>query len=317
MAGICIWLTGLPSSGKTTLAKALALNLSIENIKHDVIDGDEIRALYSIPRGFSKEDRIENGKTVSYLVSKIVKHNGVAIVSLISPYRVMREHARTLVEAEGGTFIEVFVDAPIGDCIERDVKGLYKKALNGEIKNFTGVDDPYEVPTNPDIHLRTTQLTVHQCMLVILAYLGSSGIYPIVSVPRALFIGRWQPFHNGHDYIIRQKLDEGKPVLIAVRDTPIDEGNPFTVEERVAMIRATYEGENVQVISIPDIESVNIGRNVGYAVNEYKVPENIAGISATEVRKAMKEGDFDKIEKTVPRGVFEYLNKKVENEQAR
>jgi len=130
------------------------------------------------------------------------------------------------------------------------------------------------------------------------------------SKPRALFIGRWQPFHNGHDYIIRQKLDEGKPVLIAVRDTPIDEANPFSVKERMDMIRAAYVGEDVQVISIPDIESVNIGRNVGYAVNEYKVPEDIKGISATQIRKALEVKDFVTISGLVPSGITEYLKRK-------
>jgi adenylyl-sulfate kinase len=310
MAGTCIWLTGLPSSGKTTIANALAERFALENIKHDVLDGDVLRSMYTKSLGFSKEDRIDNGKTVSFLVSKIVKHEGVAIVSLISPYKQMRDHARSLVEAEGGTFIEVFVDAPVDTCIERDVKGLYKKALSGEIKNFTGVDDPYEVPENPDIHLKTNQSNVTECVSTVFAFACYAGKFPLSSKPRALFIGRWQPFHNGHDYIIRQKLDEGKPVLIAVRDTPIDEANPFSVKERMDMIRAAYVGEDVQVISIPDIESVNIGRNVGYAVNEYKVPEDIKGISATQIRKALEVKDFVTISGLVPSGITEYLKRK-------
>jgi len=311
MAGICIWLTGLPSSGKTTLAKEICAELKAQKIKHDMLDGDELRALYTKALGFSKEDRIENAKTVSYLVSKIVKHDGIAVVSLISPYQVTREHARKFVEAEGGTFVEVFADAPVEECIKRDVKGLYKKALNGEIKNFTGVDDPYEPPTNPDIHLKTNELSIHQCMLVILGHLASLGRFPVEdnSAPRALFIGRWQPFHNGHDYIIRQKLDEGKPVLIAVRDTPIDEKNPFTVQQRMDMIRLAYAGDDVRVICIPDIESVNIGRGVGYDVNEYKVPEDIEGISATQIRQALAGSDWEKIDRTVPKGVSLYLKK--------
>lgn len=309
MSGCCIWLTGLPSSGKTTIAQKLCDYLENECIKHDFFDGDMLRSMYTKTLGFSKEDRIENGKAVSFLTSKIVKHDGVAIVSLISPYIIMREYARKAVEAEGGIFIEVFVDAPVEECIKRDVKGLYKKALAGEISNFTGVNDPYEPPTNPDIHLKTDSLSIDQCVNEITLHLASLNVFPLFSSPRALFIGRWQPFHNGHDYIIRQKLDEGIPVLIAVRDTPIDEGNPFTVKERLDMIRANYVGEDVQVISIPDIESVNIGRNVGYAVNEYKVPENIAGISATGIRKAMSQQDFETIKANVPKGTAEYLVK--------
>lgn len=307
MAGTCIWLTGLPSSGKTTIANALAERFALENIKHDVLDGDVLRSMYTKSLGFSKEDRIENGKTVSFLVSKIVKYEGIAIVSLISPYKQMRDHARSLVEAEGGTFIEVFVDAPVETCIERDVKGLYKKALNGEIKNFTGVDDPYEVPENPDVHLRTNESSISECVSSIFAHVCYAGSFPLISKPRALFIGRWQPFHNGHDYIIRKKLEEGIPVLIAVRDTPLDESNPFSVKERMDMIRAAYVGEDVQVISIPDIESVNIGRNVGYAVNEYQVPEDIKGISATQIRKLLLDKNFPEMSKLVPEGVVKYL----------
>jgi len=309
MSGCCIWLTGLPSSGKTTIAQEICQYLEDEGIKHDLLDGDLLRAMYTKSLGFSKEDRIENGKTVSFLASKIVKHGGIAVVSLISPYAVMREHARKAVEAEGCTFVEVFVDAPVEECIKRDVKGLYKKALAGEISNFTGINDPYEPPTNPDIHLKTDSLTLDQCVNEIILHITSLNIFPLFSSPRALFIGRWQPFHNGHDFIIRQKLDEGIPVLIAVRDTPIDEKNPFTVKERVDMIRATYVGEDVQVIPIPDIESVNIGRNVGYAVNEYKVPENIAGISATDIREKVQNRDYS-WEKFVPPAIAKYIKQK-------
>lgn len=307
MSGICIWLTGLPCSGKTTIANKISELLSEENIKHDVLDGDVLRSMYTKSLGFTKEDRVENGKTVSFIVSKIVKHGGVAVVSLISPYSVMREHARQFVEKEGGKFIEVFVDAPIEDCIKRDVKGLYKKAINGEIKNFTGIDDPYEAPENPDIHLKTNFTSIDDCVESVMSHLTFLGFFPITSQPRALFIGRWQPFHNGHDYIIRKKLKEGIPVLIAVRDTEFDENNPFTVQQRIEMIRASYVGEDVQVISIPDIESVNIGRNVGYKVNEYEVPEDIKGISATEIRKLLLDKDFSKMSKLVPDGVVRCL----------
>mgnify|MGYP006053461603 CR=1 FL=1 len=311
MTGLCIWFTGLPSSGKTTISQKLSDLLNEEGIKHDLLDGDVLRAMYTRQLGFTKEDRIDNGKTVSFLASRIVKHNGVAVVSLVSPYAEMREHARKSVEAEGFAFIEVFVDAPVEECIKRDVKGLYKKAINGEIQNFTGINDPYEKPTNPDIHLKTSEQSIEECLRTIVLYLASEGLFPVSPVQRALYIGRWQPYHNGHDFIIRKKLAEGVPVLIAVRDTPIDEGNPFTVAERIAMIRANYIGEDVQVISIPDIESVNIGRNVGYAVNEYEVPADIKGISATQIRKLMAEKNFEQIRDFVPNGTFESLKGKV------
>ena len=124
----------------------------------------------------------------------------------------------------------------------------------------------------------------------------------------ALFIGRWQPFHNGHDYIIRQKLNEGVPVLIACRDTPISESDPYPLEDRIEMIQKRFRGEDVEVIGIPDIESVNIGRKVGYGVNRFDVPEDIAGISATEIRRRMEQND-DSWEGFVPEEIASYLKR--------
>jgi len=107
---------------------------------------------------------------------------------------------------------------------------------------------------------------------------------------RAMFIGRWQPFHNGHKWLINQKLSEGKPILIAVRDIPPDEKNPFTTEQTVEMVREVYSNQDVEVISIPDVESVNWGRGVGYELNEHVPPQNIGFISATGIRNNIKDG---------------------------
>ena len=107
---------------------------------------------------------------------------------------------------------------------------------------------------------------------------------------RAMFIGRWQPFHNGHKWLINQKLSEGKPILIAVRDIPPDEKNPFTTEQTVEMVREVYSNQDVEVISIPDVESVNWGRGVGYELNEHVPPQNIGFISATGIRSNIKDG---------------------------
>tara|TARA_R110002110_G_scaffold252238_1_gene468116 strand:+ start:360 stop:767 length:408 start_codon:yes stop_codon:yes gene_type:complete len=108
---------------------------------------------------------------------------------------------------------------------------------------------------------------------------------------RAMFIGRWQPFHNGHKWLINQKLKTGPPVLIAVRDIPPDDKNPFTTEQTVKMLIAAYEGEDVKVISIPDIESVNYGRGVGYEINEHVPPKDLGFISATSIRERIKNKD--------------------------
>ena len=108
---------------------------------------------------------------------------------------------------------------------------------------------------------------------------------------RAMFIGRWQPFHNGHKWLINQKLSEGTPILIAVRDIPPDEKNPFTTEQTVEMIQKVYSEQDVEVVCIPDIESVNYGRGVGYGINEHVPPENIGFISATGIRNNIKENN--------------------------
>lgn len=108
---------------------------------------------------------------------------------------------------------------------------------------------------------------------------------------KAMFIGRWQPFHNGHKWLINQKLSEGKPILIAVRDIPPDEKNPFTTEQTVEMIQKVYSEQDVEVVCIPDIESVNWGRGVGYGLNEHVPPQNIGFISATGIRNNIKENN--------------------------
>ena len=108
---------------------------------------------------------------------------------------------------------------------------------------------------------------------------------------RAMFIGRWQPFHNGHKWLMSQKLDEGLPILICVRDIPPDEKNPFTTEQTVKMLEKAYEDHDVIVMAIPDIDSVNYGRGVGYGIIEHVPPEDVGFISATDIRNKIKEGD--------------------------
>ncbi|MGQ4912572.1 MAG: adenylyl-sulfate kinase [Candidatus Thorarchaeota archaeon] len=148
--GFCIWLTGLSGSGKTTIAQELIRRFKGKRYI-EAMDGDEIRKGLSRDLGFSKEDRNEHNRRVIFC-SKLLARNGViVVVALISPYRETRAFAKK----EIPNTIEVFVKAPIEVCIERDPKGLYKKALAGEIKNFTGIDDPYEEPPEPDITVET------------------------------------------------------------------------------------------------------------------------------------------------------------------
>ena len=125
---------------------------------------------------------------------------------------------------------------------------------------------------------------------------------------KAMFIGRWQPLHKGHEWLIREKLGKGIPVLIAVRDIPPDDKNPYTTDETVDMLNAAFAGEDVSVIVIPDIESVNYGRGVGYEINEFQPPADIKRISATDIRSKIKSGD-DSWKEFVNKNVAEWLEK--------
>lgn len=127
---------------------------------------------------------------------------------------------------------------------------------------------------------------------------------------RAMFIGRWQPFHDGHKWLINQKLSEGKAILIAVRDIPPDEKNPFTTEQTIKMVKEVYRNDDVEVIAIPDIESVNYGRGVGYEINEHVPPQNVGFISATGIRNSIKEGNNswkEIVDPSIQDMVIEYL----------
>lgn len=169
--GFCIWLTGLSGSGKTTIAQELVKEL--ENSRYiEVMDGDEIRQGLSRDLGFSKDDRNEHNRRVIF-VSKLLARSGViVIVALISPYRDTRAYAKEQIK---NTF-EVFVKAPLDVCIERDPKGLYKKALAGEIKQFTGIDDPYEEPLEADIIVETDKEDVKESVNKILSVIRDSGL---------------------------------------------------------------------------------------------------------------------------------------------
>ena len=158
--GCAIWLTGLPASGKTTIAQALAKYLVGQGYAVETLDGDEIRLGMSADLGFSAEDRQQHNRRVVF-VSKLLVRNGIIVlIPLISPYRETRDFAR----AELQRFVEVYVKCPVEECIRRDPKGLYAKALRGEIKDFTGLDAPYEAPTTPELTLETDGLSVEECV---------------------------------------------------------------------------------------------------------------------------------------------------------
>jgi len=173
--GFTLWLTGLSGAGKSTLALDLKSKLLGRGVEIELLDGDEVRTNLSKGLGFSKEDRDTNIRRIGY-VSRLLARNGVGVISAaISPYREVRDEVRSETEKDGAAFIEVFVKCPIDVLAERDVKGLYKKALAGEIKEFTGVSDPYEEPLTPDITVETDRETVEESSRKILQELERLG----------------------------------------------------------------------------------------------------------------------------------------------
>lgn len=169
--GFVVWITGLPGSGKTTIAKGVEKELKARGVKVEVFDGDEVRKNLSKGLGFSKEDRDTHNKRVIY-VCKLLTRNGVnAVISLISPYRSTRAFAREQLPK----FVEVYLKCSLEECMRRDPKGLYKKALAGEITNMTGIQDPYEEPLNPEVTLNTENDPPQQNIRKVLEKLLSLG----------------------------------------------------------------------------------------------------------------------------------------------
>jgi adenylylsulfate kinase len=177
--GFCIWLTGLPSAGKTTIAKALTPKLKARGWNVELLDGDEVRTGLSADLGFDRKAREMHAARVTF-VAKVLARNGVIpIVALISPYASSRSKARQ----EIGRFVEVYVTTPLNVCEERDVKGLYKKARAGTIKEMTGIDDPYEMPEHPEITVETVHNSPDQSAEYILHELEKHGWLPATSAP--------------------------------------------------------------------------------------------------------------------------------------
>ncbi|MGH9279379.1 MAG: adenylyl-sulfate kinase [Acidimicrobiales bacterium] len=161
MAGLTVWLTGLPSSGKTTLAVGLAERFRGEGRPVEVLDGDNVRTQLTRDLGFSRQDRAENVRRVGYVAHLLSRNGVVAVCALVSPYRADRDDVRAL---HDGRFVEVHVSAPLEVCTARDVKGLYARQRAGELHGLTGVDDPYEPPLRPEVVVSTDLQTVDESL---------------------------------------------------------------------------------------------------------------------------------------------------------
>ena len=173
--GFTLWLTGLPAAGKTTLAARLRDELIARGLPVEVLDGDEVRTSLSRDLGFSRRDRDENIRRIGFVARLLSSHDIVAIVAAISPYRDARHEVRRAHEV---AFVEVFVDCPLEELIRRDPKGLYARAIRGEIQDFSGISAPYEAPLDPEIHVRTDLQDVDGAQLTVVRGLETRGLIP-------------------------------------------------------------------------------------------------------------------------------------------
>lgn len=169
--GVTVWFTGLSGAGKTTISQLVEKELRSRGYPVEILDGDVVRQNLTKGLGFSKEDRDENIRRIGFVAHLLTRHGVIVLVSVISPYREIRDEVKGRIRE----FIEVYVNAPLEVCEQRDTKGLYKKARAGDIKNFTGIDDPYEAPLHPDVECQTNIESEGESVDKVLQYLEASG----------------------------------------------------------------------------------------------------------------------------------------------
>jgi adenylyl-sulfate kinase len=179
--GFVLWFTGLSGSGKSTLSRMIENELRQRDCKVEVMDGDEVRENLSKGLGFSKEDRDTNIRRIGYVAKLLSRNGAIAITAAISPYAEVRDQVRAMCR----NFVEVYADCSIEELTRRDPKGLYAKALSGEIKNFTGISDPYEAPTNPEITVNSETQSEAESLATIMEYLEGQGYIPAATTANA------------------------------------------------------------------------------------------------------------------------------------
>jgi adenylylsulfate kinase len=176
LPGATVWLTGLPSAGKTTIARALGELLEADGRRVEILDGDELRTHLTADLGFSKADRATNVSRIGYVARLLARHGVVVLVPVIAPYADARDQVRAEHEGDQTPYVEVHVATAIDVCADRDVKGLYAKQRAGEVSGLTGVDDPYEVPASPELRLDTAGHSVYESAAAVYAALTTRGL---------------------------------------------------------------------------------------------------------------------------------------------
>jgi len=279
-----ILLTGLPCAGKTTIAKEFHRLLPGSVL----LDGDEVRKTINKDLAFTKKDREENLRRVVEMTKLVSRSSEYVILSFVSPYENIRTYMKNAFEKEGIKFYEVFVNAPLKVCIQRDVKGMYQKAIDKKIPHFTGITDPYDVPKNADLVCYTDKETIEESVDKLFGLIRVAN--PLKK--HAVFIGRWTPFHKGHFEIMRKVYEEdpSRPLLVLVREREIEH---WSSKARKEMVETSLRKMNIPatVQIIPDIDSVNWGRDVGYTPRMISVDNKVAVISGTDIRNRLKAND--------------------------
>lgn len=242
-----ILIMGLPKSGKTTLAKELAPLLQAVHF-----DADEIRKNVNLDLGFSEHDRIEQARRMGWLCDRVVEAGHFAIASFICPTIATRR-------AFGPSYV-IWMNTTT-KCHYEDTTKIFEK------------------PILPDYVVNTKDISPFEWACKIRNQI-------LGTIPKSMFIGRWQPLHQGHIALVQRALDEGKEVVMGIRDTAISTNNPFTIRDREIMIEKAFGGK-VKSVVVPDIEELCVGRKVGYGIREIVLPEEIQAISGTEERKNM------------------------------
>lgn len=186
--GFTIWFTGLPCCGKTTIADKVAILLRKKNYLVEQLDGDFIRQNFSSDLSFTKKDRDENIRRATFLAKMLTRNNVIVLASFVSPYKRLRQKARKEIKR----FVEIYVRCPVKICMKRDVKGMYKKALEGKIKNFTGVDDPYEEPEHPELIVNTDIESVEESVAKVLQKINELGYLPEMKPGKKRDLGKNQ-----------------------------------------------------------------------------------------------------------------------------
>lgn len=279
----CYFIYGLSGAGKSTIAKEL-----YNRIDAEWIDGDQIRGtpLVENASDYSKIARDNHILKIGYIASMFVNRNINVIVSCIAPYKGAREEIKRYFKPS--EFLEIYVNTPLAVCEARDVKGLYKKARNGEIKGFTGIDDPFEDPDNPDIVINTA---VQSVQIVIAKILNHDDRF---IKPTSLFIGRFQPPHMGHIKIINDRLKTHR-VIIGIKFSTTDNKNIYIpMKIKKAFDNYYKDNRNIEVQIMPGFSDIQYGRNVGYDMQEVSLPEEYTYISATDIRKLLEQNHKSK-----------------------